>query len=79
MNIDDGSAADGGPDATVRLVSYCARHCTPHPELSGDNSSRVSVATAAQLPSRVLMSNGDQRQKLSSVAASSCYTPHLDD
>jgi hypothetical protein len=35
MNIDDGTAADGSPDAAVRLVSYCARHCTPHPELSG--------------------------------------------
>ena len=38
MNIDDGAAAGGGPDATVRLVSCCTRHCTPHPELSGATS-----------------------------------------
>lgn len=35
MNIDEGAAVAGGPDVGVRLVSYCARHCTPHPELSG--------------------------------------------
>lgn len=34
MNIDEGVGE--GPDAAVRLISYCARHCTPRPELSGD-------------------------------------------
>ncbi len=34
MKIDDGGG-EGGPDAAVRLISYCARHCTPRPELSG--------------------------------------------
>ena len=23
------------PDGTPRLTTYCARHCTPHPQLSG--------------------------------------------
>lgn len=33
MNMVDGS--DGQEDASVRLISYCPRHCTPHPELAG--------------------------------------------
>ena len=37
MELHEGPADAGGDggEASVRLVSYCARHCTPHPELSG--------------------------------------------
>ena len=33
MNMVDGS--DGHEDGAVRLISYCPKHCTPHPELAG--------------------------------------------
>ncbi|DBA76675.1 TPA: hypothetical protein ACH3X2_008711 [Trebouxia sp. C0005] len=33
MNMVD--ASDGQEDGAVRLISYCPKHCTPHPELAG--------------------------------------------
>ena len=32
MEMVDG---EGGPEGPVRLISYCPRHCTPKPQLSG--------------------------------------------
>lgn len=36
MNMVD--ASDGQDEGAVRLISYCPKHCTPHPELAGDLS-----------------------------------------
>lgn len=33
MNMVD--ASEGQEDGAVRLISYCPKHCTPHPELAG--------------------------------------------
>ena len=33
MNMVDPS--DGQEEGAVKLLSYCPKHCTPHPELAG--------------------------------------------
>lgn len=33
MNMVDTS--DGQEEGTLRLISYCPKHCTPHPETAG--------------------------------------------
>lgn len=48
MNMVDGS--DGQDDAAVRLISYCPKHCTPHPDLAG----RPHLSPAVPLTSDVL-------------------------
>lgn len=44
MNMVD--ASEGQEDGAVRLISYCPKHCTPHPELAG----QPAPLTATHLP-----------------------------
>lgn len=44
MNMVD--ASDGQEDGSVRLISYCPKHCTPHPELAGNSLCRICTGTS---------------------------------
>lgn len=46
MEIRDGPE---GPDGPIQLISYCPKHCTPQPQLSGEEGCAAPRSSPALL------------------------------